>query len=288
MKQLFFLLVLFPLMVFSQKAEPASGTQWWLGLRAGINTTNANVSTSYSVLETSNSALLQKEYTSRLGYFIGIEADFDLFGIFEIVFIPGIREMKYTSITSYNWIDSLAQPVYELELASNYDLVYFEVPLLLKYDFVHPASGGIKIKGKSKKNIRMSSGGGLIAYVQGGVFYNRLLSANTTINKTVMELDNELTSEYAQGVKNLFLANGFGWSVGGGVGYDFQSMRVELDVNYRSSFHNMANVKNRYSENILLNDYYEVVDDLKFSNLAFAVRVLFPFKFVYSGSFKKI
>ena len=166
-------------------------------------------------------------------------------------------------------------------------MLFLDLPLALKFDFVNMANGGIKIKGKNKKDIKITSGGGLIAFLQVGAYYNRLLNASTSIEKTVEENGKEVVSNYDQGVTASYLKNSYGWLFGGGIGYDFQSVRLELDVAYRKSFHNMTNVKTRYSENILLNDYYEVIDDVKFSNLEFAVRVLFPFKFVYSGSFKK-
>ena len=270
---------------YGQKAESTGNeTQWWLGLKYGLATTNVNVLNSYSTLDSES----DKKYSSSLGSLIGVEADFDLYGIVEVAFIPGVRQSNYSVGKSYNWSASSGESVYDLDLKHLYNLTYLEVPLFLKYDFINTAGGKIKVKGKDKSHVKISTSGGLIAFVQVGVSYTRLLNANTKIDKETNEFGRVEQFQYEQGVSNLFLKNNYNWMIGGGLGYDFQSVRLELDVNYKNSFHNVVNVKERYSDKTLVNDYYEVLDDLKFSNLEFAVRVLFPFKFIYSGSFKKI
>lgn len=280
-------LFLIPFLSISQKSESTPDTQWWLGLRGGANVTSLSTLKDYSVLYNEQSEIIESTKT-RMGWQIGIEGDFDLFGILELSLMPGLKKIGWDSDKSTSWQNGVTAQVYELEQTHSYDLLYFDLPLSVKFDFINMGLGGIKIKGKDKAHIKVKNGGGLIAFVQGGVFYNRLMNATTSIEKNIIYNQVESNSEFDQGVSSLFLKNSYGWLAGGGVGYDFQSIRIELDVLYRKSLHNVVDVSERYSQTTLVNDYYEVLDDLKFSNMEFSLRLLFPFKFIYSGSFKKI
>ena len=61
-----------------------------------------------------------------------------------------------------------------------------------------------------------------------------------------------------------------------------------MDVVYRKGFHNLTREITRFEDDVLVNEYYDVPDNIKLSNWEVSFHVLFPFKFVYGGSFKKL
>ena len=82
-------------------------------------------------------------------------------------------------------MDSTGQPTYELTNLHHQTLTYLDLPLVFKFNFISSGQGKISIKGKDKKDIKIKSSGGLIAFVEGGAFYNRLLSADKKITQTI-------------------------------------------------------------------------------------------------------
>ena len=169
----------------AQRGETMDKTQWWLGLKAGINTTSITVPESFVTLSSDlNDG--KKDYQSsfdRLGYHIGIETSFDIMGFLEISFQPGLRVLKYGYENEWVWNDSLNQQTYKLTNLHNQTLTYLDIPLIFKYNFISSGQGKISIKGKDKKDIKVKSSGGVIAFVEGGGFYNRLFSADKKISQ---------------------------------------------------------------------------------------------------------
>ncbi len=285
-----FSVVLFFTSAVAQRGTTMDKTQWWLGLKAGMNATSVTVPEPFTVL-TSDVNDGKKEYQSsfdRLGYQVAIQTDFDIFGVVDISFQPGLRVLKYGYENKWSWMDSTGQLAYELTNLHHQSLTYLDLPLVFKFNFISSGQGKISIKGKEKKDIKITSSGGLIAFVEGGAFYNRLLSADKKVTQTVNNMGEETESLFQQNINNAFINSSYGWLAGLGVGYDFQSVRVTMDVVYRKGVHNLTREMTRYENSVLVNEYYDVPDNIKLSNWEVSFHVLFPFKFVYGGSFKKL
>lgn len=283
-------LLLFFASAFAQRGETMSKTQWWLGLKTGVNATSVSVPESFTALS-SDFNEGKKDYQSsfsRLGYQVALQTDFDIFGVVDISFQPGLRVLKYGYENNWLWQDSTGQAIYELTNQHNQTLTYLDLPLIFKFNFISSGQGKISIKGKSKKDIKIKTGGGLIAFVEGGVFYNKLLSADKKITQSVNNNGNETELLFQKNTNQSFINSSYGLLAGLGVGYDFQAVRVTMDVVYRKGFHNITREANRYVDDVLVNNYYDVPDNIILSNWEVSFHVLFPFKFVYGGSFKKL
>lgn len=274
----------------AQRGESMSKTQWWLGLKTGMNTTSVSVPESFTALS-SDFNEGKKDYQSsfsRLGYQVALQTDFDIFGVVDISFQPGLRVLKYGYENNWLWQDSTGQAIYELTNLHNQTLTYLDLPLIFKFNFISSGQGKISIKGKSKKDIKIKTGGGLIAFVEGGGFYNKLLSADKKITQSIDNNGNETELLFQKNTNQSFINSSYGLLAGLGLGYDFQAVRVTMDVVYRKGFHNITREANRYVDDVLVNDYYDVPDNIILSNWEVSFHVLFPFKFVYGGSFKKL
>lgn len=287
--------------------------QWWIGIKAGVNTTIIETVESYSPLSFSDADTPEKDYNikSQLGYQVGILGTWDFWSSFTLSLQPYFAHHVFNYETTYEWTSPTNVMTIKNEHMNSYDYVY--IPLLLRYELRFPSifggGGGKKNKPvdhghnhqKNKRlySSKMQKGGAgakgdekavFIPYLQVGYFYSRLLGAEkvVTYTETVNGFEQEPADELI-GITDLSNKANHGLLLGGGFSYDIGgSFRVAFDINYQLNMDLLTNQKNRYTNDKLVQQYYDVPDDIKMRNWDFSLHLIFPLKFVYSGNFKSI
>ena len=115
-------------------------TQWWLGLRTGVNLSEAVPETQYAVYSPINyeSQNIEKAYQGykKMGMQAGIEVTFYHKG-FSFSLQPNYRRQQFMYENQYTWVNP-ALPDQSLELY--YEQVvstdYIDFPLSIKYDLI--------------------------------------------------------------------------------------------------------------------------------------------------------
>jgi outer membrane protein W len=247
-------------------AEKFLNKQFWLGFKAGVNLTDPIAQARYAVIVPNNydPAFTNKTYQrfNKLGGQATLELTFYYKG-FSISGQPTYRTSKFAYSNEYTWT-SAENPANKLNLKFDQEqqLDYFDLPLLLKYEF-------------TQNKLR--------PFVQAGVYYSILV--NSTKGVTVSGIDNASggTNSFENepvvvGAKDLF-TNNWGAIAGGGVNYNLGNVRIVLDISYHIGMSNIANVKNRYGSD-RLSGIGDAQDDLKTNHLLFSVGCLFPLRFL--------
>jgi hypothetical protein len=243
--------------------------QFWLGFKAGINLTNPIAQARYSVIIPNDYAVdaTNKTYQSfnKLGGQATLELTFYYKGI-SISAQPTYRTSKFTYSNEYTWTNSEdATKQLNLKFEQEQQLDYFDLPLLLKYEF-------------TQNNLR--------PFIQAGVYYSILVNATKGVTVSgvdnasggVNNFENEPT---VVGAKDLF-TNNWGAIAGGGLNYNLGNVRIVLDVAYHIGMSNIANVKNRYG-NDRLSGIGDAQDDLKTNHILVSLGCLFPLRFLSSN-----
>lgn len=258
----------------SGKKDKFLEKQWWLGFKAGVNLTEANPTTRYTVLTPTNyaPALNEKAYDNfnKLGSQASLEATFYYKG-FSFSFQPTYRHIRFTYANEFNW-DNPENATERLLLNYNHEqkIDYADFPLAVKYDL---------------------TGSRLRPYVQLGIFYSRLINANKSVKVSGQDFASGGTNEFSNepvivGAKDLFNKSYWGLSGGVGLNYNLGNVRLILDISYQLGMSNIANTKNRFG-NDRLSGIGDVQDDLKINNIVISTGVLFPMRFL-SNSFKTL
>jgi hypothetical protein len=244
--------------------------QWWLGVKGGINLSQVNVETTFSVVSPANYTLTGsgKKYDKfkHIGSQIGFEITFYLKG-FSFSLQPTYQHTRFVYFNEYSWTSSSnANDRLELMYEQEQNLGHLQLPFIIKYELT-----GNKIR----------------PYVQIGAYTAHLLSANKSIILSGVDYasggENEFKDEpIIVGAKDLFARNHWGLIGGLGVYYNVGNVRLNLDVQYKYGMSNISSTKNRYS-NDRLAGVGDAMDDLTLDNLAISVGCLFPLRFLENG-----
>jgi hypothetical protein len=274
------LLLSTPLLAQQRKKAPASyntgnaqsnkflDKQWWLGFKAGVNLSGANVITPYSALSPVNYTAAEKRYNnySQPGVVAGLEVSFYYKG-FSVSIQPAYRNAIFSYGNQYLWEDS-GNPDSRLELTydQKQQLDYADFPLLFRYDITRTR---------------------LRPYVQFGALYTVLIDATKSV--TISGTDyasggqNEFVNEpIVVGAKQLFA--GYQWALSGGVGVNYHvgNIRVNLDLQYYKGMSLANSTKNRYG-NAQLAGVGDAMDDLKINSFVITIGTMFPLRFLTKG-----
>lgn len=264
------------------KRKPANGKQtvgnfldqqWWIGLKGGLNLSQADPQRRFSAFSPTNYdfAELDKQYDdfNATGSQATLEITYYYKG-FSFSFQPTYRHSRYTYNNSFNWYNpEQVDERLELTFDQTQRVTYADLPLLVKYDLLH-------------NKIR--------PYVQVGVFYSILTGADRSINVSGTDYAsggvNSFTNEpLVVGTKELFQSY---WGLAGGVGVDYNlgNVRLVLDATYWRGMSNLTRSDSRYA-NDQLAGIGDVPDDLRLHNIIISAGVLFPTRFL-SSSFKSL
>lgn len=269
--------------VHRKKSAHASGlptnnfekTQFYIGIRGGLNLTKARIINSYSsfVSPTDPAEDYKKtytDYTTPAGSF-GLEFSFS-YQKFTASFQPNYRRQTYSYSNTYEWHDANnVQNYLQLTYNQKTQLDYIEFPLFIRYDII---SGAFK------------------PFVQAGFYYAVLNSAKKQLNIEGVDHSGGTSRSFTEpvtiiGADDLFINSSIGAALGLGTSYKVGNIRLILDATYRMGLNNISNVQNRYISNSL-SGAGDVSDDLKLNNITFSFGCLFPMKFLISPAHKAV
>jgi hypothetical protein len=269
--------------VHRKKSAHASGlptnnfekTQFYIGIRGGLNLTKARIINSYSsfVSPTDPAEDYKKtytDYTTPAGSF-GLEFSFS-YQKFTASFQPNYRRQTYSYSNTYEWHDANnVQNYLQLTYNQKTQLDYIEFPLFIRYDII---SGAFK------------------PFVQAGFYYAVLNSATKQLNIEGVDHSGGTSRSFTEpvtiiGADDLFINSSIGAALGLGTSYKVGNIRLILDATYRMGLNNISNVQNRYISNSL-SGAGDVSDDLKLNNITFSFGCLFPMKFLISPAHKAV
>lgn len=242
--------------------------QWWLGFKAGINLSGADVVTAYSALSPVNYTPSGKAYDNykEPGVVAGLEVSF-YYKNFSVSFQPAYRNAIFSYSNQYLWEDSgIPENRLELTYDQRQQLDYADFPLLFRYDI---------------------TGTRLRPYVQVGAAYTVLIDAAKSV--TVSGIDyasggqNKFTNEpIIVGAKQLFAHYQWALTGGAGVNYHVGNIRVNLDLQYRKGMSLANSTENRYG-NAQLAGVGDAMDDIKINSFMITLGTLFPLRFLTKG-----
>lgn len=255
----------------TRKQDEFLQKQWWIGLKGGVNLTQALPQQRYTVLTGTGGypgAQLDKSYDAfnRTGSQAALEITFYFKG-FSFSFQPSYRHSRFTYSNQFTWTDN-ENPNNQLVL--NYkqeNLVdYVDLPLLVKYDL-------------TKTKLR--------PYVQAGIFYSILANASKSVTIEGTDYASGGTNQFTNqpiivGVQDLYNKSYWGMLAGVGADYNLGNVRLVLDVRYQIGMSNITNTANRFS-NDRLSGIGDALDDMKLNNIVISTGVLFPLRFLGTG-----
>ncbi|NOT73655.1 MAG: PorT family protein [Cyclobacteriaceae bacterium] len=245
--------------------------QWWIGLKGGLNLTEAVPGQRYSVLSgTTNYPVgqLDKVYEGfgKAGSQASVEITFYMKG-FSFSFQPTYRHSSFTYSNQFEWEDT-SNPNYHLILNYKQEnkVDYLDLPLIVKYDL-------------TKTKLR--------PYVQAGVFYSSIINATKSVTVEGTDVASGGTNTFSNeplivGATDLYYKGYWGLIGGAGADYNLGNVRLVLDVTYRMGMSNVTNTTNRFS-NDRLNGIGDAMDDMKLNNIVISVGCLFPMRFLGTG-----
>lgn len=250
-------------------------TQWWLGMKTGLNLTEAVPQKRYAIFSPVNYEVddLQKTYGqfNRIAMQAGLEVTFYHKG-FSFSFQPNYNRQVFDYFNTYTWAHpELPEQSIELRYDHQVSLDFIELPLIIKYDVLR--------KGKIRP------------FVEAGGYYGILVGAVKDIATSGSDKASGSQHDFegekmVMGVKNLFRPSAYGVLGGVGVNYDLWKIRVVLDVVYRHGLNTITSGSNRYA-NHNLSGMGAVLDDISLNNLSCNIGFLFPLRFI-SSDFKAI
>jgi len=251
----------------NQPIESFLETQFWLGLRLGLNTSSVNVesmNSGFSPIDYSADSLSKNyEDFSLPGMQVGLEMNLYHNG-WSISFQPMFKRsrFKYSSVQEWQGEAISSNFLSRYSIEQKLDLV--ELPLLIKYDVIR------------KGNIR--------PFVMIGGFYSIITSAQKELS--ISQRDNSsgrpLTSSggnVSLGVKDAFKSF-YGVTGGVGANFDLGSIRSVIEVGYNYSLSPFTRENERQEELIALG---EVNDELTLNNINISLGLVFPFRFIDSS-----
>ncbi|GIV38622.1 MAG: hypothetical protein KatS3mg033_0422 [Thermonema sp.] len=272
----YFLLLLMscvPLCLPAQ-GDPFFNSQWWMGIKGGVNLSRFEVLEShgvYTLLTPDLQVNYEKSYESfeRYGSQIGLPVMFNHKSGLSVAIEPTLIIMNMGYKMQYAWQESGQELL--LDYTHRVNFRYLETPLLIRY---------------------MPIATRLRPYVMAGAYYGMLLQADKYAEVNSYDAASGAVNSVQNnapviGAKDLFIRSNWGFTGGLGVSFDAGNVRLALQALYKYGMNNITNVRNRYADNRLIGQG-EAFDDLRTENIEISFSCLFPMKFLETGSYRRV
>ncbi|SNS60539.1 Outer membrane protein beta-barrel domain-containing protein [Ekhidna lutea] len=239
-------------------------TQFWLGLRMGINYSQAypeTRNTGFSPIDY-NADSLRKSYDDFAlpGAHMGLEMNFYHNG-FSASFQPAYKRSKYKYSSLLEWRGESSNNRFETRYDVEQSLDLIELPLMIKYDFIR--SGKIR------------------PFVMVGGFYSIIASAQKEVSIEQIDYANGNPLRSSGGSTSLAVKNAFqnfsGVSGGIGVNLDYWNIRTVFEVGYQRSLTSATRPNAQQNE---LASLGETNDEIFLRDLSVSLGFVFPFRFI--------
>lgn len=248
----------------SNPLESFLDTQFWLGLRMGINYTQASPetrNTGFSPIDYSADSL-QKSYDdfSLPGAHMGLEMNFYHRG-FSASFQPAYKRSRYKYNSVLEWVGESSGNRFETRYDVEQRLDLIELPLMIKYDVIK--------KGKIRP------------FAMVGGFYSIIASAQKDVKITQTDYSSGSPLSSTGGTSTLGVKDSFksfsGIAGGVGVNLDYWNIRTVFEVNYKRSLTSATKPNVRQNE---LASLGETNDEIFLRDFSVSLSFVFPFRFI--------
>lgn len=253
-----------------------SKSQFWLGIKGGVNLSWATVGSKYQIFQPLPSATTfnyEKDYDGIQfpGFQSGMQIIYNFRSFFSIVFEPSYSIQRFAYQNNFSW--NSTEPKSEINLSQKivYATQYLDFPIYLRIDLF-------------KNNAR--------PYLMGGIQYSYMTHASRKSEFTSSEnltgaqnIIENLIPEMS--TTNLFIRSNFWYVFGGGISYDIQNIRIGISTLYRASLNNITSEANRF-ESQKINATGDVLDNINLRNIEISLYCVFPMKFITSANFKHV
>ena len=231
-----------------------------IGIKGGINFSLAIPLGRSSIFSGQAPEDYEKEYDlffKNIGMQMGFIIMYDINRLIKISLQPSSNDYTYKYNNTYIWTGN-TNLQYEAEYAQK--LRFFEVPLIVGFYMTYQTWQ---------------------PYFQGGIYYGRVLGANTKISvvetsTNLVGSNQSLNYSTEASTVGLYGKNHFGVMAGAGIAYLAGNTRIGLEANYRLLLTNLNTTESQYSNNQVVSGGYDVPDNFKFSNLAITLNVIVP------------
>lgn len=239
-------------------------TQFWLGLRMGMNYSQAFPETrftGFSPVDYSADSL-QKSYDDFAlpGAHMGLEMNFYHRG-FSVSFQPAYKRSRYSYSSTLAWRGETSGNRFETTYDVEQRLDLIELPLTIKYDFIR--------KGKIRP------------FMMAGGFHSLIASAQKEIKITQVDYSSGNALLFDGGTSTVGVKDAFksfsGISGGVGVNLDYWNIRTVFEVSYQRSLNSATRPNTRQNE---LASLGEVNDEVFLRDISVSLSFVFPFRFI--------
>ena len=240
-------------------------TQWWLGIKVGINYTDPNPIVSYSSISTIGlpEQDLDKGYEvfSLPGAQAGMDLTFYHRG-FAIGIQPTYKRIRYKYFNYRTW-GFVAPNLFDMEYSIEQRIDAVDVPLTLKYEIIQ--------SGKTRP------------FVMAGGYYSFITHAEKKVD--IMYTDHATGSPIptSGGTQILGVTQQFqnyaGVLGGVGVSLDYLNIRTVFEAVYLRGLTDITNNGNRFTQTELTS-IGDVNDELKMDNINVSLSFVFPLRYI--------
>jgi len=249
--------------------------QWWIGVRGGVNFSNANPQKSYAVLSYTQNTTdgdNEKKYNAFTlpGLQFGFSVSYEFLTGLSVNLIPLYSSYRFSYDNSFRWYHSDNQDK-RVETSYNIEtrLQYIELPLTFKYELTR---------------------GSFKPYIQAGGYYSFLADAIKKVSSTEIDQASGSDSEInvttlSVGINDRTKKANYGIIGGAGFTYNIGNARFGLEVNYLHGLQNLDNGAMKYVDNQLVTGAYDVPDDYTLNSLEISMQVIIPLKFITSKDY---
>lgn len=239
-------------------------TQFWLGLKIGMNYTQAfpeTRNTGFSPIDYSADSLnkVYDDFTLPGGH-MGLEMNFYHRG-FSASFQPAYKRSRYTYSSSIEWQGENTISRFETRYRIEQRLDLIELPLMIKYDVIQ--SGKIR------------------PFVMAGGFHSIVISAQKEVSVTQIDYSSGNPLRSSGGTTTLGVKDSFqsfsGISGGVGVNLDYWNIRTVLELSYKRGLTPVT------KSNVPQDDFAslgEVDDGIHIRDFNISLSLVFPFRFI--------
>lgn len=245
-----------------KKQQLSLGQNIVVGVLGGTNMSTVKVLDSYNVFESLyGEALPEKQYTEsgeNKQFHAGLLLQFGFLKYLKIAAQPAYFNQQYNYTTDYQWEGTSGSLL--LNSTHKYTLSYFDVPLMLKAEFLKTV---------------------VSPYIQLGGYYSFMLDARkqTLQNITDISIAESKPIEFQNKAlihKKEFAKNVYGLIGGAGVNFDLRGIIIGFEANYRYGLSNIVNPVYRYDNTLDISQNYDLPDDISINNLSFSLLVIVP------------
>ncbi len=241
-------------------------TQWWLGLRFGINYTQPDVQQDYYIFSPLDyeAMNLEKEYGvfNLPGGQAGLELSFYHRG-FSIGLQPTFKIMRYDYRYAMEWIGSGQADQLETVVDVEQVMQVVEVPLTFKYDLIQ--------RGKIRPFALL------------GAQYSFLVNTQKKVKVEHTDFLGDVPQQFSGGnfnIGNTQHMRNFAGVLGGiGTSLDYANIRTVIEITYLHGLSPITTNDNPYSENELVS-IGDVNDKIRLSNINAAISFVFPLRYI--------